>query len=433
MIRVLHVAGEVVPYSKTGGLGDVLGALPGAQRALGIDATVLTPRYSTISTEGLTRERELTVRLDRQDWTATLWRDGHVRFVDIPGLLDRDVLYGEDDDPLRFAVLCKVAAALETDVYHLHDWQAGCTAFYTRQPMVMTVHNLAYQGAVDWTWADRLNVPHALRTWEGVEFHGRLSMLKAGLVLADRLTTVSPTYATEICTPEHGMGLDGLLRHRRDVLSGILNGVDAEVWDPAKDAPDGKAAAKAELRARLGLDDGPLCVAVARAVSQKGLDLVAAAAPSVDARFAVLATGEAGILDALERASVPGRFALVREFAGPLARLMYAAADFMLVPSRFEPCGLTQLIAQRYGALPVVRRTGGLADTVVNGVDGFVFDDATPDALAGALHRALEVYADPKRLAQMRQVAEARDWSWSGPAQAYADIYAELVPDRQAD
>lgn len=428
MIGVLHVASEVVPYSKTGGLGDVLGALPGAQRAIGIDAQVVTPRYAGISTDGLTRERELTVHLDRRDWAATLWRDGHVSFVDIPGLLDRDRLYGEADDPLRFAALCKVAATIEADVYHLHDWQAAATAFYTRRPLVMTVHNLAYQGAFEWSWADRLGVPDALRTWEGVEFHGRLSLLKAGLVLADRLTTVSPTYAAEICTSEVGMGLDGLFRHRREVLSGILNGVDAEAWDPAVDAPDGKAAAKAELRARLELDEGPLCVAVARAVSQKGLDLIAAAAPTVDARFAVLASGDARIVDALRAATVPGRFALVSDFSGALARLMYAAADFMLVPSRFEPCGLTQLIALRYGALPVVRRTGGLADTVVDGVDGFVFDDPTPEALAGALRRALTVYADPGRFAGMRATAEARDWSWVGPAQAYADLYADLVP-----
>jgi len=427
VIRVLHVTGEVAPYSKTGGLGDVCGALPGAQRAAGIDAQVITPLYGSIDRRSFERVGGVTVHLDARDHTATLWRDGHVTFVDVPGLLDRETPYGDVDDPLRFAVLCKVAASLPADVYHLHDWQAGATAFYTRKPMVCTVHNLAYQGLVDWSWAERIGVPEALHSWEGAEFHGKLSLLKAGLVKADRITTVSPTYAREILGPELGMGLDGLFRHRQPVLSGILNGLDPSAWDPAVDAPGGKAAAKAELRAEMGLEDGPLCVAVARAVEQKGLDLVAAAAPRVDARFAVLASGQPDIVAALRAVEVPGRFKLATGFSERLSRLMYAAADFVLVPSRFEPCGLTQIIAQRYGALPIVRRTGGLADTGRDGVDGFVFDDPTPEALTDALKRALAVYADPEAMAQMRACAEAREWSWAGPARAYAELYEGLV------
>lgn len=425
-MRVLHVGGEVAPFSKTGGLGDVLGALPGAQRAIGIDARVLTPLYASVDRAPLERAGERTVYLARRAFTATIWRTGHVLFADVPGLLDRDVPYGFDDDPLRFAVLCKLAASIEADVYHLHDWQAGPTAFYTRKPTVCTVHNLAYQGLCDWSWADRIGVPTALRTWEGVEFHGRLSLLKAGLVLADRLTTVSPTYAEEVCGPDLGMGLDGLFRHRRDVLSGILNGLDPVAWDPAVDAPEGKAAAKAGLRARMGLDDGPLCVAVSRAVNQKGLDLLADAAPRVDAQFAVLSGGDPEIEARLHAAVTPGRFALHTAFSEQLSRQMFAAADYVLVPSRFEPCGLTQLIAQRYGALPVVRRTGGLADTVRDGVDGFSFEAPTADALTDALQRALAVYGTP-RFDEMQATAQAIDWSWARPAHVYAELYAGLV------
>ncbi len=424
-MKVLHVAGEVAPYTTTGGLGVVLGSLPAAQRAQGVDARVLTPLYGHLDRSRLEHVRDVVVHLDRRDFYGALWRDGDVLFCDLPGLLDRETPYGSEDDPLRFAAFSKVAASIDADIHHLHDWQAAATSMYRRGPTVMTIHNLAYQGTCPWSWADRLGVPDALRSWEGIEFHGQVNLLKAGLVLADRITTVSPTYAREICTPELGMGLDGLLRHRAEVLGGVVNGLDPDAWDPAVDAPGGREAAAAALRAELGLEEGPLVVAIARAVSQKGLDLLAAAAPAVPtARFAVLADGDPAIERTLEAASKPGRFVVERRFDERLARRMYAAADFVAVPSRFEPCGLTQLIGQRYGALPVVRRTGGLADTVTDGVDGFSFDAATPEALADALRRA--VGSSPETLARMRAAAAARDLSWAVPARAYIDIYQQI-------
>lgn len=449
-MRVLHVTGEVAPYSKTGGLGDVLGELPAAQRALGIDARVITPLYGFIDRTGLRRGDAIPpLHLGGNGISGRLWHDDerHITFVDLPGLLDRPHNYGPPaaeyaDNPLRFGAFCKVAASLwkQSDVYHLHDWQSGLAAMYLggRRPVVLTVHNLAYQGLCGFEWADRLGIPHALRTYEGVEYYGRVSLLKAGLVLADRLTTVSPTYAEEIQNEPTGLGLAGLFRHRRRGLEGILNGIDTTLWDPSSDpalpAPfsaddlSGRAKCTAALRAEMGLDDGPLLGVVSRAATQKGLDLIVGAADAAIAaggRFAVLASGDPKIEAGLRAAAArhPGRFGFVDRFDEALARRIYGGADFIVVPSRYEPCGLAQLIAMRYGAIPVVRRTGGLADTVLDGETGVVFGDADADALADALKRALALYADAGAREATQARCLARDWSWAGPARAYADIY----------
>lgn len=449
-IRVLHVTGEVAPWSKTGGLGDVLGSLPQHQRAAGVDARVVTPLYGFIDKKALRRGEAIApITLAGETFEGRFWHDdtrGTI-FVDLPRLLDRPYNYGGPegdyaDNPLRFGAFCKVVANMwpQADVFHLHDWQAGLTAMYLggRRPVMLTVHNLAYQGLCGFEWADRLGVPHALRSFEGVEYYGRVSLLKAGLVLADRLTTVSPTYAREIQGEPEGLGLAGLFRHRRMGLDGIINGIDTELWNPAGDealaatfdATDlsGRAACQAALRAELDLDEGPIFGVIARAVSHKGLDLVANAADAAirrGARFAVLASGDPLLERQLRQVAQrhPRAFAFADRFDLKLARRIYAGSDFILVPSRSEPCGLTQMIGMRYGAVPVVRATGGLADTITEGRTGLRFEAPTADALGGALDRALDLFADGEAYAAMRDRCLACDWSWAGPVKAYSAIY----------
>lgn len=449
-MRVLHVTGEVAPYSKTGGLGEVLGALPAAQRALGLDVHVLTPRYGFIRRAGLVAAGGVEVHLGRHDFDARLWKspDGHITFVDIPGLLDRPVPYGEfGDNPLRFGAFDKVAAALghAFDIVHLHDWQASLTALYLNgaRPTVQTIHNLAYQGLCGFHWADMLEIPAALRRWDGVEFHGHLSPLKAGLVLADHLTTVSPRYAREILTEPGGQQLSGLLEHRKRALTGILNGIDTTAWNPATDPAlpqtfdaahlAGRTQCRAALLTELGLSQtpGPVYGVVARATWQKGLDLLAEALPSShlwNSRFVIMADGDHDLLARLRGLAQahPQRIALRTDFDEALSRRIYGGADFIVVPSRFEPCGLTQMFAMRYGAVPIVRATGGLADTVVEGENGLTFFDPTPAALHHALERSLALYGRPADLRRVQTNALAADFSWSGPARAYAALYASL-------
>lgn len=457
-MRVLHVTSEVAPFSKTGGLGEVLGALPAHQRAAGIAARVVTPRYGFIdpARHALVRRPDpLTVHLGGQAFAATLWEtpDGHVILVDVPGLLDRPHPYGDDhgeyaDNPLRFAVFCRVAAdlGLEADLVHLHDWQAGLCGLYLagRRPLVHTIHNLAYQGVCDLGWATRLDVPPAKLSYEGLEFHGQLNLMKAGLTSADRLTTVSPRYAEEVRSEPGGQGLSGLFHYRRADLVGILNGLDIEAWNPATDpalpahydarAPEGKDICRRALLDEVGLDDagGPVIGVVARAAWQKGLDLVADAAGALaglDARVVILTDGDPFLVDRLRWAAGrhPRTFALRTAFDEGLARRIYAGADFVLVPSRFEPCGLTQMIGMRYGAVPVVRETGGLADTVRDGETGLSFFDPTPAALAEAVRRAAALYRDGDGYAAVRARAMATDWSWAGPVRAYRALYEELA------
>jgi starch synthase len=453
-MRVLHVASEVAPWARTGGLGDVLGALPTHQRRAGIDARVVLPRYGTLDPRLLVRRDTIQVPLDGGRFEATLYEapEGHVTFVDVPGLLDRPRPYGDeygeyDDNPLRFAVFCRVAAALgaEADLVHLHDWQAGLTGLYLdgRRPVVHTVHNLAYQGVYDMGWAPRLGVPHERLGYEGLEFHGRLNLLKAGLTTATRLTTVSPRYAREIRAEPGGQGLSGLFEHRRDALVGILNGIDVDTWDPARDpalpAPfsAGDLAGKATCRAAL-LDEmhvaggGPVVGVVARAAHQKGLDLVAEAADaiaSLGVRLVMLTDGEGWLLEEVRRAvdRHHGLFALRTAFDDRLARRIYAGSDFVLVPSRFEPCGLTQMYGMRYGAVPIVRETGGLADTVRDGATGVTFYDPSPGALVDAVRRARDAYDDPAAHAAMQAAGMRADWSWGTSARAYERVYRELL------
>jgi starch synthase len=382
---------------------------------------------------------------------------------------------GQDwtDNALRFAALSRAGAIIGNgllpgfapQVVHAHDWQAGLTpAFLTlaggRRPgMVMTVHNLAFQGQFPPGLLGSLGLPASAFSMDGVEYYGSIGFLKAGLRFADRITTVSPTYAAEICTPEAGMGLDGLLRGRADVLSGILNGIDDEVWNPASDpriaarydtsSLASRAANKRELQARLGLahDPGALVFGVVSRLSwQKGIDLVLAAVPTILAeggQLGVLGSGERNIEDALRDQAVAhsGRVGCVFGYDEPLAHMIQAGADVLLVPSRFEPCGLTQLCALRYGAVPLVARVGGLADTVIDAnpmaiaasaATGIQFAPVTAEMLAGAIRRAAALYREPHVWRRLQANGMATDVSWHAPARRYAALYRQVAAARAA-
>ena len=450
--------------TKTGGLGDVSEALPAALRAAGVDAMALLPGYPAVL-DGVGK-KTLVAKLRLLGFECPLLQADPFIVVDCPPLYRRDggpyhTPDGNDwdDNALRFGVLSRAAALLGSArspldwrpaIVHCHDWPAGLAPVYLREEperaaSVMTIHNLAFQGNYGAELLQRLELAPSAFTIDGVEFYGRLSFLKGGIAAADAVTTVSPTYAREIQTPELGHGMDGLLRHRRDVLSGILNGIDTRVWDPASDARiaqrydadalELKAANKAALQRRMGLEpcaDVPLVGAVSRLTQQKGADLLAAAADALvalPAQLAVIGKGERELERALATAAArhPGKIAVRIAFDEDLAHAIEAGADLFVMPSRFEPCGLNQMYSQRYGTPPVARATGGLVDTVQDGATGFLFEGAGSGALLEALRRALAAYADPARWRRLQRAGMERDFSWSAAARRYADLYLRLA------
>jgi starch synthase len=472
---LLFVASEVAPWSKTGGLGDVGGALPRALAARGHAVAVVTPRYGSIdpAAAGLARSsaavqvRGEAAGLWVKEAGPTFW------FVESERLFgSRRAPYGEGgrdypDNAERFTFLCRAALAIPAAlgarprVVHANDWQTGLVPFLLRHEhardaalagarTVFTIHNLAYQGVFPKEVVPHLGLPWDVFRHEAMEFYDRLSFLKAGLAFADALTTVSPTYAREILTPEGGQSLDAVLRQRRDVLHGILNGIDVAEWDPAHDphlparysarAPAGKARCKAALQRELGLPvraDVPLVVMVSRLAEQKGVDLVTAALPEVlarDAQVAVLGSGERRYEEALARAARerPDRMAVRIGFDEPLAHRMEAGGDVFLMPSRFEPCGLNQMYSLRYGTVPVVRAVGGLEDTVEdydgwNRGTGFKFRDYTPAALLLATRRALDTWRDRRAWRGLVTRGMAQDFSWDRSAASYEALYRQLA------
>jgi starch synthase len=481
-LKVLHVASECFPLVKTGGLADVAAALPQAQRAAGLDARILLPGLPGIL-EGLTQTRKVAdlgtclgvagVRL----LTGRLGADGMPAWVvDAPLLYQRPgnpylMPDGRDwpDNLQRFGLLGWVATQIagagiaprwRPAVVHAHDWHAGMACAYLHSharpaASVFTVHNLAYQGLFPHADGALLGLSSNYLTSAGLEYHGQMSFMKAGLKFADRITTVSPTYAREIATPEFGHGLDGVVRARAAVVSGILNGIDTAVWDPATDAHlacpysrdrlDGKQRCKAALQGEVALTedpDAPLLGALSRLTSQKGLDLLLQVLPQWLAdggQFIVQGTGD-GDLEAGFRAlqhQHPGRVACLTDYDEGRAHRLIAGADLLAVPSRFEPCGLTQLYALRYGTLPVVRRTGGLADTVIDpgmlgdgGPErqtGFVFDRADTFDLAAALTRARAAWGDVPRRQALQREAMTRDFGWAASAARYAALYEDCL------
>jgi starch synthase len=476
-LRILYVAAEVAPFAKTGGLADVAGALPQALARLGYDVRVVLPRHRGVeAAAGPLRVAVPRVSVPIADRTVDaailegrLGDRVPVYFVAHDGYYDRPALYGASDDCERFVFFCRsVLAALPAlgwvpHVVHANDWQAGLLPVYLETlyrdvpeyadvATVFTVHNLAYQG-VFWHY----DLPMTGLGWDlftpaGIEFYGHVSLLKGGLVFADLLTAVSPTYAREIQTPAFGERMDGVLRDRSADLVGILNGVDTEVWDPATDAdiakrydrddPAGKAACAAALRDEMGLPDPggrvPLVGVVSRLAAQKGIDLVAESVPALragGAQLVVLGAGE----EPLERllgelaGAHPESVAVRIGFDDRLARRIYAGADLFLMPSRYEPCGLGQLIALRYGTIPVVRRTGGLADTVrpwdrTSGAGtGFLFDGLSGAACSAALARAFAAHADPAAWRRLVANAMAADFSWDASAEAYVTCYRRAI------
>jgi len=462
--RVLYVTPECAPMIKTGGLGDVSEALPEALRTAGVEVMTFLPGYREVL-RYFTDAKEVG-RLTLLGCQCRLLRADPFIVLDCAQLYARDggpYQGGDgrdwDDNALRFGVFSRAAALLgggrtpldwRPQVVHCHDWPAGLAPVYLRaEPgraaALMTIHNLAYQGNYDAALLSTLELPPSTFTLEGVEFYGRLSFLKGGIAYAEAVSTVSPTYAREIQTPELGYGLDGLLRHRSGALSGILNGIDTRAWNPANDgyiarrydaqSLELKAANKAALQKcmKLAPDPGvPVLGLVTRLAHQKGVDLVAAAAEELvaaPAQLAVVGKGERELEEAISALAArhPGRIGVQLVFDEEFAHLVEAGADLFLMPSRFEPCGLNQMYSQRYGTPPVARATGGLADTVEDGVTGFLFERTDKDALIAAVRRALGAYADPARWRTIQRAAMARDFSWPAAARRYADLYLRLA------
>lgn len=466
-LEVLAVVSEIFPLIKTGGLADVAGALPVALAEHGVAVRSLIPGYPAVL-----RALDGGVVVARLDYLF----GGEARIVAAKAagldlfVIDAPHLYARDGDPyrapdghdwgdnaFRFAALSRVALMLSQglvggyrpDVVHAHDWQSGLAPAYlhyagSMTPSVMTIHNLAFQGQFPAYLLGELGFPADAYNIHGVEYYGAIGYLKAGVQFADRITTVSPTYAAEIRAPGMGMGMDGLLRARADVLSGILNGIDAKVWDPEHDpyVDVDRAKNKAVVQQRFGLLRDParlLFGMVSRLSEQKGIDLVLAALPTLlrgGGQFVVLGAGDAPFEAAL-RAAVSDNVGVHIGYDEGLAHLIQGGCDALLVPSRFEPCGLTQLCAMRYGALPIVAHVGGLCDTVIDASEmalvqgigtGFHFSPVQAEMLAAAIMRALSVWRQPDLWRRLQHNAMHTDVSWRGPAARYAALYRELVP-----
>jgi starch synthase len=477
-LRVLVISPEVEPFAKTGGLADVAGALSKALAGLGHDVRVLMPKTRGVEPQAGALSPVISrLRVPIADRTvegALLeGRLGHgipVYFLAQDHYYDRDGLYGTPegdywDNCERFVFFCRAAVeALRNlgwtpHVIHANDWQCGLVPVYletlyrddpalSRVGTLFTIHNLAYQG-VFWHY----DMPMTGLGWDlftpaGIEFYGKLNFLKGGLIFADLLTTVSRTYAREIQTPEFGCGLEGVLQERSRVLHGVVNGIDYEAWNPATDAAipkgytaedlQGKGACKRALQEELGLAQGPapLVGMVTRLVEQKGLELALAAIPGLLAegvQLALLGSGDPALEAAFQRAAGAGRVAVRLGYDAALARRIYAGADLFLMPSRYEPCGLGQLISLRYGTVPLVRWTGGLADTVTEfdparqTGTGFGFLPFGVEALLECLRRALGVYRRPPLWRRLVRNAMAEDFSWEASAREYVSLYRKAL------
>ncbi len=477
-MNILFVSPEVEPLAKVGGLADVAGSLPLALHRLGENVSTIMPFYGSIDRRRYPVE-DTGVKI--QVWIDGRSREGKVWKHEIQGMpvylvssrefFDRQGIYGTPDgeypdNPLRFAffsrAVLEVAKGLDLrpQVIHANDWPTALVPvfrelFYREDPavggaaVVLSIHNLAYQGVFDAEVLPRIGLPWEVFHVGGLEFWGRVNFLKGGLIYSEMLSTVSPTYAEEIRSKENGAGLEGVLGKRADDIVGILNGIDTNLWNPAQDetlwAPytshylGGKIINKRCLQEKLGLEVSPatpLMGMVGRLDPQKGLDLILEVAPSVleaGAQMAILGAGRREyILDLQALAErFPGRLSFSEGFQADLAPQIYGGADLFLMPSRYEPCGLGQMIALRYGTVPVVRRTGGLADTVVdihkrNG-NGFVFDAYRPEAFESACRRAMEHYRDGEAWGKLVRRGMGQDFSWDRSSEGYRELYARTV------
>lgn len=493
-LNVVTIASEMIPLAKTGGLGDVGGSLPMALESVGCQCTCFLPAYRSACRSGLpieTTDIAFTISIAGKNVACRLLKtklpgsNVEVFLIDQPQYFERDGLYSDRqgefrDNCERFAFFCRAAnqaieiLGLKPHIVHCHDWQTGLVPAYMHAKLggyswmndavsVMTIHNLAYQGrfwhldmpltGLDWDYF----------TWERLEYFGDLNLMKSGIVFADRVTTVSPTYAKEITRPEHGCGLDGLLAARGPDLVGIVNGVDYEHWNPASDKllasnydmqswKTGKAECKAALQSDLNLPQlptVPLIGIVSRLAGQKGWDLIL---PLLrhwlahrDVQWAILGTGDKNYEDELRDMAIanPSKLAVRLDFSERLAHSIEAGSDIFLMPSRYEPCGLNQLYSLKYGTVPVVHATGGLADTVVHTTDftlqngtatGFRFNDYSVNNLESALNEALDFYLNRRQQwAQIVETGMQNDWSWKSSANRYKEIYLETLDKRRRD
>ncbi|MEO0912985.1 MAG: glycogen synthase GlgA [Pseudomonadota bacterium] len=471
MRPVLSVASECAPLVKTGGLADVAGALPGAMAAEGWQLRTLLPGYPAVLAQTGQGKALHT-------WDALLGHPATLRAVvyngldllllDAPHFFDRlgSIYLGPDgkdwpDNPERFAALSWAAAEIaggivpdwRPELVHCHDWQAGLTPQYLAQmgtacPSLMTIHNIAFHGLAPVEKLALLQLDPSGFTPDGFEFWNNISALKAGLAVATALSTVSPTYAQELRTPAFGMGLDGLISARAGDLSGILNGIDLDVWSPKTDpkiqpfaAPRGKARNKRKLQERFGLPEaeGPLCIVVSRLTEQKGLDLLLEALPVLldgGGQLALLGSGDPGLEEAFRSATDHPSVGVEIGYDEALSHLMYAGGDAVLVPSRFEPCGLTQLYGLRYGAVPLVARTGGLADTVIDAnnaalragvATGISFSPVSAEALAQAFLRLISLYSERDTWLRIQKRAMQHPVGWDASAKEYDVLYTGLA------
>ncbi len=477
-LHILSVASEIFPLIKTGGLADVAGALPAALAPLGVRVVTLVPGYPAVIAALETARRIAAIDMLMGAPASLLGGRAaglDLLVIDAPHLFDRPGnpyldADGRDwpDNGERFAALAQVAALIggglvakyHPALIHAHDWQAALTPAYLRYaggatpPVVLTIHNLAFQGRFPRSLLGPIGLPDESFTLDGVEYYGEIGFLKAGILFADAITTVSPSYAAEIATPAGGMGLGGLLAGRAADLVGILNGIDTQVWDPAQDRllphrfsaehPDDRTRDKAALQSAFALDvvpDAPLFGVVSRLSEQKGLDLLLDALPGLcaeGAQLVLLGTGDPWLQQGFAAAAdrYPGQVGCIFAYDEPTAHLIQAGSDALLVPSRFEPCGLTQLCALRYGAIPVVARTGGLADSVIDANEaalragvatGIVFSPIDRAGLASALRRTIAAYRDAPAWRAMQHNGMAADVSWARSAQRYADLYRLLI------
>jgi starch synthase len=477
-LSVLSVASECWPLVKTGGLADVVGALPAAVERHGIAMTRMIPGYPAVM-RALERKRTIHRYDSLLGAPARIIAAKHegrpILVLDAPSYYDRDGgpysdAMGRDwlDNGLRFAALAKAAADVAAgragikafDILHAHDWQAGLAAAYLvytvdegdRPASVMTIHNMAFQGFFGADFFPRLELPHSAWSIEGVEYHGGVGMLKAGVKLSDAITTVSPSYAEEIKKPQFGMGLEGLIVGRQDRLSGIVNGIDTHAWDPATDPAlaanftakslRARRANKRAIEAAFGLtsDEGPLFTVISRLTWQKGMDVLIEVLDhlvGLGGRLALLGTGDAAVEAGLHAAAGrhPGRIGIRIGYDEALAHQLQGGADAILIPSRFEPCGLTQLYGLRYGCVPVVARTGGLADTVVDAnvaalaskaATGILFAPVSYEGLSDAISRTIRLYADQPSWRRLQQSGMAADFSWAQSGRDYAALYRRL-------
>jgi starch synthase len=480
-MQVLAVASELYPLVKTGGLADVAGALPLALKHYPVATKTLIPGYPAVMAK-LRGDTTLRLHFDNLLGVSADIIETHIDGLDLL-VLDAPELFNRPGGPYadatgadhadnwrRFAALSLAAARIaagdmdgwQPDLIHVHDWQAGLVPAYMRYgdtpelPSLITIHNIAFQGRFDASVLPHIGLPAHAYDIDGVEFYGGVGYLKAGLQTSWAINTVSPTYAEEILTPEFGMGLEGLLATRSEHLSGIVNGIDTDVWDPRVDAALATHYSAATLKTRsvnkrgvearfdLDEDDGPLFCVVSRLTMQKGMDVLAELADDIvgmGARLAILGSGDPWLESELLAAAIrhPGRIGINRGYDEPLSHLMQAGSDAILIPSRFEPCGLTQLYGLRYGCVPVVSRTGGLNDTVIDAnpaaisagaATGVSFNAVTTDNLRRAIRRAVGLYQSPKIWSGMQKQGMKSDVSWDKSAGLYADLYARLIANK---